>query len=278
MRAWCPTPGEGLVRPRTIEIVATERPLPGRNNQKSWWSCGRTSGPGRDRRARGVIESPGQAKHASSAESVGGKNARRQLFSGVSAEFDVSEGDRRLSILEIEAENQAAFGRGLASSPPAFTVASPSIYRGEATVKAGGETLLSSRSRARCPSLHPQILRKSPNNKELLRDRARAFVIWRCDPNDSLRRSSSDTRSATSSLLRSDDTEAVSAKHQACPHLAVHVHPDRTLEMGATEMGAAIGCPLVGDSTRGTETAEPLTSTPASWAARLGALSERSVP
>ena len=38
MRAWCPTPGEGLVRPRTIEIVATERPLPGRNNQKSWWS------------------------------------------------------------------------------------------------------------------------------------------------------------------------------------------------------------------------------------------------
>ena len=53
-------------------------------------------------------------------------------------------------------------------------------------------------------------------------------------------------------LLRSDDTEAVSAKHQACPHLAVHVHPDSTLEMGATEMGAAIRCPLVGDSTRGT--------------------------
>src|SRR5271157_2233542 len=78
--------------------------------------------------------------------------------------------------------------------------------------------------------------------------------------------------------LRSDDTEAVSAKHQVCPHLAVHVHPDSTLEMGATEMGAAIGCPLVGDSTRGTETAEPPTSTPASWAARLGALNERSVP
>jgi hypothetical protein len=77
---------------------------------------------------------------------------------------------------------------------------------------------------------------------------------------------------------RSDDTEAVSAKHQACLHLAVHVHPDRTLETGATEMGAAIGCPRVGDSTRGTETAEPLTSTPASCAARLGTLNGRSVP
>ena len=91
-------------------------------------------------------------------------------------------------------------------------------------------------------------------------------------------RSAGLTSSRDLELLRSDDTEAVSAKHQACPHLAVHVHPDRTLEMGATEMGAAIGCPLVGDSTRGTETAEPLTSTPASWAARLGALNERSVP
>ncbi len=50
-----------------------------------------------------------------------------------------------------------------------------------------------------------------------------------------------------------------------------------SLEMGTTEMGAAIGCPLVGDSTRGTETAEPLTSNPATWAARLGALSERSL-
>src|SRR5260370_15772819 len=65
--------------------------------------------------------------------------------------------------------------------------------------------------------------------------------------------------------LRSDDTEAVSAKHQACPHLAVHVHLDSTLEMGATEMGAAIVCQLVGDSIRGTETAEPLTSNPATW-------------
>jgi hypothetical protein len=77
---------------------------------------------------------------------------------------------------------------------------------------------------------------------------------------------------------RSDDTEAVSAKHQAWPHLAVHVYLDRTLEMGATEMGATIGCPLVGDSARGTETAEPLTSNPVSSAARLAALSERSVP
>jgi len=48
---------------------------------------------------------------------------------------------------------------------------------------------------------------------------------------------------------RSDDTEAVSAKHQACPDLAVHAYPDSTVEMGATEMGAAIRCPLVGDST-----------------------------
>ena len=30
-------------------------------------------------------------------------------------------------------------------------------------------------------------------------------------------------------------------------------------------MGATIGCPLVGDSTRGRETAEPLTSNPALW-------------
>ena len=43
--------------------------------------------------------------------------------------------------------------------------------------------------------------------------------------------------------LRSDDTEAVSAKNQACPHLAVHAHPDDTLETGATEMGAAIRFP-----------------------------------
>ena len=28
------------------------------------------------------------------------------------------------------------------------------------------------------------------------------------------------------------------------PHLAVHAHPDSTLEMGATEMGAAIRWPL----------------------------------
>ena len=72
-------------------------------------------------------------------------------------------------------------------------------------------------------------------------------------------------KSIEPNLLRSDDTEAVAVIHQACLHLAVHVHPDRTREMGATGMGAAIGCPLVGDSTRGTETAEPLTSTPEQW-------------
>ena len=36
----------------------------------------------------------------------------------------------------------------------------------------------------------------------------------------------------SSYALRSDDTEAVSAKHQSCPHLAVHIHPDRILRMG----------------------------------------------
>src|SRR5262249_56728287 len=30
----------------------------------------------------------------------------------------------------------------------------------------------------------------------------------------------------------SDDAEAVSAKHQPCPHLAVHIHPDRILQIG----------------------------------------------
>ena len=32
--------------------------------------------------------------------------------------------------------------------------------------------------------------------------------------------------------LRSDDTEAVSAKHPPCPLLAVHIHPDRNPQMG----------------------------------------------
>src|SRR5262249_50243793 len=54
------------------------------------------------------------------------------------------------------------------------------------------------------------------------------------------------------------------AKHQTCPHLAVHGPPDSTLEMGAAKMGAAIRCPVVGDSPRGRERAEPLTSTPES--------------
>ena len=60
------------------------------------------------------------------------------------------------------------------------------------------------------------------------------------------------------------------AKHQTCPHLAVHVPPDSTLEMGAAEMGAAIRCPVVGDFPRGTETAEPLTSTPEPWSPASG--------
>jgi hypothetical protein len=59
--------------------------------------------------------------------------------------------------------------------------------------------------------------------------------------------------------------KSIGAKHQACPHFAVHVHPDSTLEMGATERGAAISCPLVGDSTRGTETVALLTSTLEPW-------------
>ncbi len=67
-------------------------------------------------------------------------------------------------------------------------------------------------------------------------------------------------------------------KASGVPALGSSCPRDGTLEIGATEMGAAIRCPLVGDSTRETETAEPLTSTPASWAARLGALSERAVP
>ena len=59
----------------------------------------------------------------------------------------------------------------------------------------------------------------------------------------------------SSCALRSDYTEAISAKHRTCPHLAVHGPPDSTLEMGAAEMGAPIRCPVVGDSPRGTETA-----------------------
>jgi hypothetical protein len=45
--------------------------------------------------------------------------------------------------------------------PPAFTITSPSPDRGEVMVKAGGRTLLSSRSRPLPPNSHPQILRKS---------------------------------------------------------------------------------------------------------------------
>src|SRR5208282_5432743 len=42
------------------------------------------------------------------------------------------------------------------------------------------------------------------------------------------------SRPCLSCARRSDDTEAVSAKYQACPHLAVHAHPDGTLEIVAT--------------------------------------------
>jgi hypothetical protein len=45
--------------------------------------------------------------------------------------------------------------------PPAFTITSPSTNRGEVMEKAGGTTLLSSRSQALPLSSHPQILRKS---------------------------------------------------------------------------------------------------------------------
>ena len=64
---------------------------------------------------------------------------------------------------------------------------------------------------------------------------------------------------------RSDTPKQFGAKHQTCSHFAVHQPPDSTLEMGAAEMGAAIRCPVVGDSPRGKETAEPLTSTPEPW-------------
>jgi len=84
--------------------------------------------------------------------------------------------------------------------------------------------------------------------------------------------------SLLSCCARQSDTEVVSAKHQAWPRVAVHVYLDRNLEMGATDMGGTIGCPVVGESPRGTEMAEPLTSNPASWGARLGAFSERPVP
>ena len=65
----------------------------------------------------------------------------------------------------------------------------------------------------------------------------------------------SDIRIAVGAVLarRPDETEAVSAKHQAWPHLAVHVDLDSTLEMGRLKWVPRL-------------------------AARLGALSERSVP
>jgi hypothetical protein len=39
----------------------------------------------------------------------------------------------------------------------------------------------------------------------------------------------------------------VGAKHQTCPHVAVHGRPDSTWEMGAAEIGATIRSPVIGD-------------------------------
>src|SRR5262249_33293990 len=47
--------------------------------------------------------------------------------------------------------------------------------------------------------------------------------------------------------------------------LAVDGSPDSSLGVRAAEMGAAIGCSLVGDFPRGTETAEPPTGQPEQW-------------
>jgi hypothetical protein len=48
------------------------------------------------------------------------------------------------------------------------------------------------------------------------------------------------------------------AKHQTCPHLAAHVRPNSTLEIGAAALGAAIRSAVVGGSPRVTKTAGPL--------------------
>jgi len=47
---------------------------------------------------------------------------------------------------------------------------------------------------------------------------------------------------------RSDTPKQFGAKHQTCPHVAVHGPPDSTWEMGAAEMRATIRSPVVGDS------------------------------
>jgi hypothetical protein len=47
------------------------------------------------------------------------------------------------------------------------------------------------------------------------------------------------------------------ATHQTCRYLAVHGQPDRTLELGAADTSAAICCPEVANSPRGTDTTEP---------------------
>src|SRR5258708_31306053 len=96
---------------------------------------------------------------ASSAESVGGKNVDRSAFPGFSADFDV-HGRLRFLILESRPGNDAL--RHMNSGLPSRLHHRFALnLLGEAMVKAGGETLLSSRSRAWHPDLHPQILRKS---------------------------------------------------------------------------------------------------------------------
>ena len=50
--------------------------------------------------------------------------------------------------------------------PPAFTIASPSTDRGEAMVKVGGRTLLSSRSRATFTDLAPTDSAEDPKKND----------------------------------------------------------------------------------------------------------------
>jgi hypothetical protein len=64
---------------------------------------------------------------------------------------------------------------------------------------------------------------------------------------------------------RLDDTDAFLISARLVGYRASVEPEESTLEIGAAEMGAAIRCPVVGDSPRGKETAEPLTSTPEPW-------------
>ena len=55
------------------------------------------------------------------------------------------------------------------------------------------------------------------------------------------------------------------AKHRMCRHLAVHGHTDRILEMGTADTSAAICCPVIANSPRGTDKTEPRTSELDPW-------------